>query len=130
MDLTCVLVSISAVCATCVIYLTALPPYIDLYFVYNNAHPCLGQASKAKSPRQPHVVINIPLLPTIGTETRQPGKHMMNTRDGVVTIFTDMGTLTGLSKLFRDEGMVLPAWVHYLAFDLLAGHYCVQKNMA
>ncbi|CAN0129715.1 unnamed protein product [Pylaiella littoralis] len=58
------------------------------------------------------------------------GKHMMNTRDGVVTIFTDMGTLTGLSKLFRDEGMVLPAWVHYLAFDLLAGHYCVQKNMA
>lgn len=44
-------------------------------------------------------------------------------------MYMDMGTLDGIAKLFRGDGIYLPAWVHYLAFDLVVGHYLVQKNM-
>ncbi|CAN0248274.1 unnamed protein product [Hapterophycus canaliculatus] len=40
-----------------------------------------------------------------------------------------MGTLDGLAKMFGQREVLLPAWVHYLAFDLVAAHYIVQKNL-
>lgn len=45
-------------------------------------------------------------------------------------MYAEMGTLDGVAKLFSDSDIHLPAWVHYLAFDLMAGNYLVQKNMA
>ncbi|CAM9735829.1 unnamed protein product [Ectocarpus sp. 12 AP-2014] len=54
---------------------------------------------------------------------------MRNSKEGVLAMYMDMGTLDGIAKLFRGDGILLPAWVHYLAFDLVVGHYLVQKNM-
>lgn len=45
-------------------------------------------------------------------------------------MYAELGTLDGVGKLFRDPGIPLPAWMHYLAFDLMVGHYVVQKNLA
>lgn len=41
-----------------------------------------------------------------------------------------MGKLEGVTKLFSNDAVILPAWVHYLAFDLLVGNYLVEKNIA
>eukprot|EP00752_Nemacystus_decipiens_P009873 g8808.t1 len=57
------------------------------------------------------------------------GNHILNSKD-VLGMYADMGTLDGVAKLFSDSGVLLPAWVHYLALDLMAGHYLVQKNIA
>ena len=37
------------------------------------------------------------------------------------------GTLDGVSKLFSNKTVLLAGWVHYLAFDLLAGIYIVRN---
>ena len=60
---------------------------------------------------------------------RSLGIHVLNSKD-VLKMYAEMGTLDGVAKLFSDSGVLLPAWVHYLAFDLMAGHYLVQKNIA
>lgn len=57
------------------------------------------------------------------------GAQLLNSND-VVGMYADMGTLAGVGKMFRDPSIHLPAWMHYLAFDLMAGHYLVQKNLA
>eukprot|EP00903_Cladosiphon_okamuranus_P021795 g20041.t1 len=57
------------------------------------------------------------------------GAHLLNSKD-VLGTYAEMGTLDGVAKLFSDSGILLPAWVHYLAFDLMVGHYLVQKNIA
>lgn len=61
--------------------------------------------------------------------TNTPGAHLSNSKDAM-GMYAEMGTLDGLAKLFGDRGILLPAWVHYLGFDLMAGHYLVQKNIA
>lgn len=40
---------------------------------------------------------------------------------------SDMSTLSGLTGLFASEKAVLLGWIHYLAFDLVAGLY-ITKN--
>lgn len=57
------------------------------------------------------------------------GKHLLKQRDGVMSLYADMGTIDGLAMMFKDRGVILPAWVHYLAFDLVAAHFVVQKNL-
>ena len=37
------------------------------------------------------------------------------------------GTLSGVMELFRDPTLVTAGWIHYLAFDLLAGVF-IRKN--
>jgi len=54
----------------------------------------------------------------------------MNSKDGVLAMYESMSTLDGLRNMFSDSGILLPAWVHYLAFDLVVGHYVVQRNLA
>lgn len=44
--------------------------------------------------------------------------------------FTDMGTLDGVIKLFANNDVIVLAWVHYMAFDLVVGNHLVEKNMA
>ncbi|CAM9224318.1 unnamed protein product [Ascophyllum nodosum] len=44
--------------------------------------------------------------------------------------FADMGTLDGVKKLFANDDVILPAWVHYLAFDLIVGNHLVERNLA
>ena len=44
--------------------------------------------------------------------------------------FTDaskFGSLTGVMELFRDPTLVTAGWIHYLAFDLLAGVF-IRRN--
>jgi hypothetical protein len=36
-------------------------------------------------------------------------------------------TLDGVSNLFSDKNLLLAGWIHYLAFDLLAGIYIVNN---
>jgi hypothetical protein len=46
-------------------------------------------------------------------------------------IFTNFSTLNGVSNLFANRQALLAGWIHYLAFDLLAGIYIIrnaQKN--
>jgi Domain of unknown function (DUF4281) len=41
------------------------------------------------------------------------------------------GSLNGVMELFRDPAVVTAGWIHYLAFDLMAGlfiRYNAQKN--
>lgn len=38
----------------------------------------------------------------------------------------NFGTLEGIKGLFADDRMVLVGWIHYLAFDLLAGWYITR----
>lgn len=46
-------------------------------------------------------------------------------------MFADMATHAGVVKLFQQHtGVILPAWAHYLAFDLLVGNQLVEKNLA
>lgn len=45
--------------------------------------------------------------------------------------FKSFSSLPGVMQLFTQEGAVLAGWVHYLAFDLMAGLFIVndsQKN--
>ena len=44
--------------------------------------------------------------------------------------FQDFNSLTGVMKLFGQEDAVLLGWIHYLAFDLLAGTFIVEKARA
>lgn len=38
----------------------------------------------------------------------------------------NFGSLEGIKQLFSDDRMVLVGWIHYLAFDLLAGWYITR----
>lgn len=40
--------------------------------------------------------------------------------------FSSFGSLEGVMGLFTDPGAVLMGWVHYLAFDLLAGWFIIN----
>lgn len=40
--------------------------------------------------------------------------------------FNSFSTLAGVMSLFTDETGVLAGWLHYLAFDLLAGYWMVN----
>jgi hypothetical protein len=51
-----------------------------------------------------------------------PGLSAMN--------FQDFNSLDGVMNLFSKEDAVLLGWIHYLAFDLLAGTYIVEKAKA
>ncbi len=44
-----------------------------------------------------------------------------------ISIFQKFGKLESVMQLFRDENMVTSGWVHYLAFDLMAGVF-IRKN--
>lgn len=39
------------------------------------------------------------------------------------------GSLDGVMELFRDKTMVTAGWVHYLAFDLLAGCWIKRNSL-
>lgn len=41
--------------------------------------------------------------------------------DSSSSLLASFSTLEGVSRLFRDEGVVCAGWLHYLAFDLLIG---------
>jgi hypothetical protein len=43
-------------------------------------------------------------------------------------IFKNFSTLNGVSNLFANRQMLLAGWIHYLAFDLLAGIYIVRNG--
>ncbi|MGJ8684223.1 MAG: ABA4-like family protein [Nonlabens sp.] len=40
----------------------------------------------------------------------------------------DFGSLESVMQLFTTEQAVLAGWVHYLAFDLVAGMWLIQEN--
>jgi len=40
----------------------------------------------------------------------------------------DFGSLAGVKALFASDNAVVLGWIHYLAFDLLAGTYIVEKG--
>jgi hypothetical protein len=42
-------------------------------------------------------------------------------------IFTNFSTLNGVSNLFANRQALLAGWIHYLAFDLLAGIYIIRN---
>ena len=46
-----------------------------------------------------------------------------------VSEFSSFSTLSGLMELFTSKEAVLMGWIHYLAFDLLAGLY-IAKDAA
>lgn len=41
----------------------------------------------------------------------------------------DFGSLDGVMNLFTDKALVTAGWVHYLAFDLLAGTWIKRNAM-
>jgi len=41
--------------------------------------------------------------------------------------FESFGSLSGVMSLFQNSEAVLAGWIHYLAFDLLAGLYIVSN---
>ncbi len=41
--------------------------------------------------------------------------------------FASFNSLDGLKSLFTDENAILAGWVHYLAFDLMAGLYIASN---
>ena len=43
--------------------------------------------------------------------------------------FSGFSSLSGVMKLFSDPWLLLAGWIHYLAFDLLAGLF-ISKNAA
>jgi hypothetical protein len=43
--------------------------------------------------------------------------------------FESFGSLEGIMNLFGDPGAVLAGWIHYLAFDLLAGWFITFDAM-
>jgi hypothetical protein len=42
-------------------------------------------------------------------------------------ILKNFGSLNGVSTLFANKQMLLAGWIHYLAFDLLAGIYIIRN---
>jgi len=42
-------------------------------------------------------------------------------------ILSNFSTLAGVSELFSNRTLLLAGWVHYLAFDLLAGIYIIRN---
>ena len=42
-------------------------------------------------------------------------------------IFKNFSSLSGVSTLFANKQMLLAGWIHYLAFDLLAGIYIIRN---
>ncbi len=46
------------------------------------------------------------------------------------TVALDFSSLEGLMTLFQTEEAVLVGWIHYLAFDFLAGCYIFEKAKA
>eukprot|EP00904_Undaria_pinnatifida_P014014 jgi/Undpi1/9743/HiC_scaffold_27.g12199.m1 len=52
------------------------------------------------------------------------------TEGGFFGTFQQFSTLDGVVNLFRNPAVVLPAWVHYFAFDVIVGNYLVDKNLA
>lgn len=42
-------------------------------------------------------------------------------------LVNSFGTLDGVASLFLNKQMLLAGWIHYLAFDLLAGIYIVRN---
>lgn len=55
--------------------------------------------------------------------------HLLNSND-VIGMYAEMGTLKGVGKMLSNSDVHMPAWMHYLAFDLMAGHHLVQYNIA
>ncbi len=45
-------------------------------------------------------------------------------------LISSFNTLEGVGNLFANKQMLLAGWVHYLAFDLLAGIYVVRNARA
>ncbi len=43
--------------------------------------------------------------------------------------FKSFGSLQGVMTLFKDETVVTAGWVHYLAFDLLAGVWIKNNSL-
>ena len=43
------------------------------------------------------------------------------------SILSNFSTLAGVSELFSNRTLLLAGWVHYLAFDLLAGIYIIRN---
>ena len=43
------------------------------------------------------------------------------------SIFSNFSSLAGVSELFSNRTLLLAGWVHYLAFDLLAGIYIIRN---
>ena len=52
------------------------------------------------------------------------GKHLDSAEDSIQGHFF---SLKGVMQLFKSPRMVLAGWVHYLAFDLLAGLFIVSN---
>lgn len=48
----------------------------------------------------------------------------------MMATFAEFGTLKGVINLFENTAVILPAWVHYLAFDLVVANSIVEKNIA
>lgn len=48
----------------------------------------------------------------------------------MLSTFAEFGTLEGVIKVFQNPTIILPAWVHYLGYDLVVGNYFVEKNNA
>jgi hypothetical protein len=44
-----------------------------------------------------------------------------------ISILGNFNTLAGVSELFSNKTLLLAGWVHYLAFDLLAGIYIIRN---
>src|SRR5215203_915536 len=42
-------------------------------------------------------------------------------------ILNNFSTLAGVSELFSNKTLLLAGWIHYLAFDLLAGIYIIRN---
>lgn len=62
---------------------------------------------------------------------KYPGNALAHRPEGAGQTFADMGNLAGVVKLFSSGStLVLPAWIHYLAFDLVIGNYLVERNLA
>lgn len=49
---------------------------------------------------------------------------------GVGQMYAELRALDGVMKLFADSTIILPAWIHYLAVDMIGVNYLVEKNLA
>lgn len=54
----------------------------------------------------------------------------MKNEDGLLKSYADMVTMEAVAKFLALGEVALPAWVHFLAFDLTVGNYIVEKNIA
>ncbi|CAM9663034.1 unnamed protein product [Choristocarpus tenellus] len=57
------------------------------------------------------------------------GSALAASKDGVGTIYADMGTYKGVVDLLGRAQFALPAWIHYLAFDMVVGNLLLEKNL-